>query len=72
MAAFLSTCCYLLFVAVVYAVGTIWISDSITSTSTAQGVLLRFGKNFATALILIACCHIIRKPPKVLTDLVSV
>ncbi len=72
MAAFLSTCCYLLFVAAVYAVGTVWISDSLTSASTAQGVLSWFGKNFATALILIACCHIVRKPPKVLTELVSV
>ena len=72
MGAFLSTCCYLLFVAVVYAVGTIWISDSITSASTAQGVLASFGKNLSISLILIACCHIVRKPPKVLTDLVSV
>lgn len=71
MASFISTCCYLFFVAVVYAVGTIWISESISSAGTTAGLLI-FGKNFAICLILLAVCHIIRKPPKVLTDLVAV
>lgn len=70
MASFISTCCYLFFVAVVYAVGTIWMSDSISAPGiTAINII--FGKNFPILLILLAVCHIIRKPPKVLTDLVA-
>lgn len=72
IASFLSTCCYLFFAAIVYAVGTIWISEGIVSTGSATGVLSSFGSNLAVSLILIACCQIVRKPPKVLTDLVAV
>lgn len=73
MSSFLSTCCSLFFIAVVYAVATIWIHDSTEITDTSlSGIVILFGSSFYRCLIILAACRIIRKPPKVLTDLVAV
>lgn len=73
MSSFLSTCCSLLFIVIVYAVATIWIHDSTEITDTSLiGIVTLFGTSFYRCLIVLAACRIIRKPPKVLTDLVAV
>lgn len=71
--ALLSTCCSLFFIAIVYAVATIWIRDSSVITDTSlSSVVTAFGTSFYRCLIVLAACRIIRKPPKVLLDLVNV
>lgn len=72
ISAFLSTCCSLFFIAIVYAVATIWINDSTVITDTSlTSIVSAFGNSFGRCLIVLAACRIIRKPPKVLVDLLS-
>lgn len=67
LTAFLSTAAYTLYMALVYAVATMWISECTQPTGTAFDLLNVLPK----ALILIACCNLMRKPPKVLTSLIE-
>lgn len=69
MSAFLSTAAYIAFVAIVYAVASEWI-QSCTAPATSVGELLMGIINLLPrTIIIIACCRIMKKPPKVLTSL---
>lgn len=72
LSAFLSTAGYLVYMAIVYAVATTWIKDCNTHNGSSLadlGVwLMSIGPRY---LIMLACCSIMKKPPKVLTSLVE-
>lgn len=69
MSAFLSTTAYIAFIAIVYAVASEWI-QSCTAPATNVGELLTSIINILPrTIIIIACCRIMKKPPKVLTSL---
>jgi len=71
ISAFLSTAGYIAYVAIVYAVGTKWIADA-TSPDVKNSLLSLFMPLMATlprAIIVIACCRVMVKPPKVLLSL---
>ena len=70
ISAFLSTAGYIVYVAIVYAVGTQWVTQAgnsqITSlTSFYYSVI----STLPRAIIIIACCRVMVKPPKVLLSL---
>ena len=67
ISAFLSTAAYTLYIAMVYAVATMWIAECTTTIHTTNPFLLIL----PVALIIIACCNLMRKPPKVLTSLIE-
>ena len=71
ISAFLSTAGYIAYVAIVYAVGSKWIADA-TSPDVRNSLLSLFLPIMATlprAIIVIACCRVMVKPPKVLLSL---
>lgn len=71
VSAFLSTAGYIVFVTIVYVVASKWIQQC-TSATTVYGwsdLVLSVMNLLPKALIIIACCRIMRKPPKVLTSL---
>lgn len=65
--AFLSTAAYTLYIAIVYAVATMWIAECTNTIHSANPFMLIL----PVALIIIACCNLMRKPPKVLTSLIE-
>lgn len=68
--AFLSTAGYIVFMAIVYAVASTWISQCSTASFSNQTELMKaFFSVLPRTLIIIACCRIMKKPPKVLTSL---
>ena len=67
--AFISTARYIVYVAIVYAVGTSWIADMNDSAATSF-VALMF-ETVPRALVVCAVCNLMRKPPRVLTSLVE-
>ncbi|MCH5296044.1 MAG: type IV secretion system protein [Ruminococcus sp.] len=68
--AFLSTAGYMVFMAIVYAVASKWISQcSTASISNVPELAQAFFSVLPRTLIIIACCRIMKKPPKVLTSL---
>lgn len=70
MSAFLSTAGYVLFMAITYAVATIWISQCTTTVIGSWNEYLKYLMNILPqSIIIIACCRIMRKPPRVLTGL---
>ena len=71
--AFLSCGAYIVYLVIVYAVGSTWVKDV-----TTVGVIGDWGAFlgaiatvFPRTLVLIAICNVMRKPPKVLTSLVG-
>ena len=71
MSAFLTTAGYIAYVAIVYAVGTRWVAQAtepnlITSLSS---LFLPIISTLPRAIIIIACCRVMVKPPKVLLSL---
>ena len=71
MSAFLSTSGYIAYVAIVYAVGTRWVAQA-TEPNLATSLSALFLPIISTlprAIIIIACCRVMVKPPKVLLSL---
>ena len=71
MSAFLTTAGYIAYVAIVYAVGTRWVAQAtepnlVTSLSS---LFLPIISTLPRAIIIIACCRVMVKPPKVLLSL---
>ena len=71
ISAFLSTAGYILFIAIVYAVGTRWVAECSAPILTFDfNSAIKFVEsNLPRAIIIIACCRVCVKPPKVLTSL---
>lgn len=71
ISAFLSTAGYIVFIAIVYVVASKWIQQctSATNVSNWTDLALSVMNLLPKALIIIACCRIMKKPPKVLTSL---
>lgn len=70
MSAFLSTAGYILFMAIVYAVASKWIQQCSSPSYNTIGEYFKylFGM-LPRTIIIIACCRLMSKPPKVLTGL---
>ena len=72
ISAFLSTAGYIIFMAIVYVVARIWIDECThMRVSGITDLAMSFISILPRCLIVIACCNIMRKPPKVLTSLVD-
>lgn len=73
--AFLSTAAYIIFVAITYAVATKWVANSTPATFAspfmAANVVVNFINVLPRAIIIIACCRVVVKPPRVLTSLID-
>lgn len=70
ISAFLSSAGYILFVAIVYAVGTKWVAAStVPSISSPLDVFKFILSYLPRCIIIVACCRVCIKPPKVLTSL---
>lgn len=70
MSAFLTTAGYILFMAIVYAVASKWIQQCTSPSYNSIGEYFQylFGM-LPRTIIIIACCRVMRKPPKALTGL---
>ena len=71
MSAFLSTAGYIAYVAIVYAVGTRWVAQATEPNlvSSLAQLYLPIISTLPRAIIIIACCRVMVKPPKVLLSL---
>lgn len=69
MSAFLSTAAYIVFVAIVYAIASEWIQSCTTPATNVGELLMSIFTMLPRTIIIIACCRIMKKPPKVLTSL---
>lgn len=71
--AFLSCGAYIVYLVIVYAVGSTWIQDVTTAGIVGSwgSFLGAIASVFPRTLVLIAICNVMRKPPKVLTSLVE-
>ena len=71
MSAFLSTAGYIAYVAIVYAVGTRWVTQATEPNlvSSLSSLFLPIISMLPRAIIIIACCRVMVKPPKVLLSL---
>ncbi len=71
ISAFLSTAGYIVFMAIVYVVASKWIQQctSATLVQNPGDLVLSVLNLLPKTLIIIACCRIMKKPPKVLTSL---
>ena len=69
VSAFLSTVGYIVFVAIVYAVASQWIQSCTTPATNIAEVLSLLISRLPKTIIIIACCRVMKKPPKVLTSL---
>ena len=71
MSAFLSTAGYIAYVAIVYAVGTRWVAQATEPNlvSSLAQLFLPIISTLPRAIIIIACCRVMVKPPKVLLSL---
>lgn len=67
MSAFLSTAGYIVYVSIVYAVGTSWING--VQASPFPNLLNNLLADIPRAIIIIGCCRAMVKPPKVLLSL---
>lgn len=71
--AFLSCASYIIYLVIVYVVGSSWVAD--VTTAGVVGDWGAFIGSIASVLprtlVLIAICHVMRKPPKVLTSLIE-
>lgn len=72
ISSFLSTAGYILFMSITYAVASNWISQCTTTVIGNWGDYFKYLMNILPqSIIIIACCRIMRKPPKVLTCLLD-
>lgn len=72
ISAFLSTAGYILFVSITYAIATKWVAESSTSIiTTSLTPTANIVSMLPRAIIIIACCRVVVKPPKVLTSLLD-
>lgn len=71
MSAFLSTAAYIAYVAIVYAVATKWIMDTNNPNinDSLKSLVLPITSMLPRAIIIVACCRVMVKPPKVLLSL---
>lgn len=70
ISAFITTAGYIVYVAIVYAVGTIWISQAQNSRINGlTSFIVSMITTLPRAIIIIACCRVMVKPPKVLLSL---
>ena len=72
ISAFLSTAGYIVFVSITYLIATTWVAQNSPNTvMTANALLDNTIKVLPCAIIIIACCRVVVKPPKVLTSLLD-
>lgn len=72
ISAFLSTAGYIVFVSITYIIATSWVAQNSPNTvMTANALLDNTIKVLPCAIIIIACCRVVVKPPKVLTSLLD-
>lgn len=72
MSGFLSTAGYILFMSISFVVATKWIQQCTSTVVGSWNAYLKYMMNLLPqAIIIIACCRIMRKPPKVLTGLLD-
>lgn len=72
ISAFLSTAGYIVFVSITYIIATTWVAQNSPNTvMTANALLDNTIKVLPCAIIIIACCRVVVKPPKVLTSLLD-
>lgn len=72
ISAFLSTAGYIVFVSITYFIATTWVAQNSPNTvMTANALLDNTIKVLPCAIIIIACCRVVVKPPKVLTSLLD-
>ena len=71
ISAFLSTAGYIAYVAIVYAVGSRWVAQATEPNivSSLSSLFLPIISMLPRAIIIIACCRVMVKPPKVLLSL---
>lgn len=73
MGAFLSTCLFMTFIVICYAVGSQWIAEVNAAQSSTD--IKSFFSNMISVIprfiIIYGVCRIMRKPPKVLTNLID-
>ena len=71
MSAFLTTAGYIAYVAIVYAVGTRWVAQATEPNlnTSLSSLFLPIISTLPRAIIIIACCRVMVKPPKVLLSL---
>ena len=75
ISAFLSTAGYVLFVTITYAISTQWVANTSPSTIYTPDPTINVVSNMINvlprAIIIIACCRVVVKPPRVLTSLLD-
>lgn len=75
ISAFLSTAGYIVFVSITYIIATTWIAQSTPNTFVTFDPTVNVVGNLINvlpkAIIIIACCRVVVKPPKVLTSLLD-
>lgn len=75
ISAFLSTAGYVLFVTITYAISTQWVASTSPSTIHTPDPTVNVVTNLINvlprAIIIIACCRVVVKPPRVLTSLLD-
>lgn len=75
ISAFLSTAGYIVFVSITYIIATSWVAQSTPNTFVTFDPTVNLVGNFINvlpkAIIIIACCRVVVKPPKVLTSLLD-
>lgn len=75
ISAFLSTAGYVLFVTITYAISTQWVANTSPSTIHTADPTVNVVTNLINvlprAIIIIACCRVVVKPPRVLTSLLD-
>ncbi len=71
ISAFVTTAGYIAYVAIVYAVGSRWVAQATTPnlTTSLTSLFLPIISTLPRAIIIIACCRVMVKPPKVLLSL---
>ncbi|SCX31442.1 TrbL/VirB6 plasmid conjugal transfer protein [Ruminococcaceae bacterium P7] len=75
ISAFLSTAGYIIFVTITYALATKWVANASPSTVVTFDPTVNVVANtmnvLPRAIIIIACCRVVVKPPKVFTSLLD-
>lgn len=72
ISAFLSTAGYIVFASITYIIATKWVAQNSPSTViTPNSLVDNTIKVLPCAIIIIACCRVVVKPPKVLTSLLD-
>lgn len=72
LSAFLSTAGYIVFASITYIIATKWVAQNSPNTViTPNSLVDNTIKVLPCAIIIIACCRVVIKPPKVLTSLLD-